>query len=84
MVRWYHRPGTVMVDVETHGLAPMKYRMGPYTMPAEVKTEGIGGMFARVPAFSGRAYLDGMVCNGNVPVILPNGSDGSDGGRNRY
>ena len=76
--------GTVMVDIETHGLSPMKYRVGPFNMPSEVKAEGIGGMFAMAPAFSGRYYLDGMVCNGTAPVILPNGSEGEPGDRTRY
>lgn len=76
--------GTVMVDIETHGFTPMKYRVGPFQMPAEVKSEGIGGQYARVPAFSGRYYLDGMVCNGSVPVMLPNGSESGGTDRQRY
>ena len=75
--------GTVMVQLDTHGSTGNTYKLGPFTMSAEVKKEGIAGIYLSAPPQSGRYTADGMVCTGDAPIILPTGSDEDGGSRTR-
>ena len=77
-------PGDVMVTLTYHGVDAATYDVGPFSMVSEVKAEGIGGMWVYVPPLSGRYYIDGMVCNGTAPVVLPTGTDTGGPTRRRY
>lgn len=76
--------GTVLVQLTTHGATGNTYRVGPFPMSPEVKAEGIAGIWAFVSPESGRYTVDGMVCVGDAPVILPTGSEKDSGERRRY
>lgn len=76
--------GTVVVEITTHGTGGQKYRIGPQAMSADVKFEGIRGMYIFVPPGTGRYSVDGMVCTADAPIIIPAGGDQGGSGRTRY